>query len=168
LTEIFAADSWPLPRGPALDLASGSGRNALFLAQQGFDVLAIDVSAAALEQGRRRAEAQQLTIQWQQADLEDVQLPESAFALIVNVDYLQRSLFPQIKKALTIGGYAIFETYLIDQQALGHPRNPAYLLGHNELLEVFAGFRILWYREGRFRHDDAAAFRAGILAQKRS
>jgi SAM-dependent methyltransferase len=166
LAEIFSADAWPVAGGRALDLASGSGRNALFLAERGFAVLAIDVSAAALEQGRRRAEEKHLVIEWQQADLEKVQLPEASFNLVVNFNYLQRSLFPQIKSALTVGGYAVFETYLIDQQALGHPKNPAYLLRHNELLEVFAGFRVLWYREGRFSDNGDPAFRAGIFAQK--
>jgi SAM-dependent methyltransferase len=166
LTEIFSANGWPVARGRALDLASGGGRNALFLAEQGFEVLAIDVSAVALEQGRRRAEEKGLAIEWRQADLEQVRLPEASFALVVNFNYLQRSLFPQIKNALTVGGYAVFETYLIDQQALGHPKNPAYLLRHNELLEVFAGFRILWYREGRFSDHGEPAFRAGIFAQK--
>lgn len=168
LTEIFEADAWPMARGRALDLASGTGRNALFLAEQGFDVLAIDVSPVALEQGKRRAEEKHLAIRWQQADLEEIKLPDSSYALIANFNYLQRSLLPQIKSALTVGGYVIFETYLIDQQAVGHPKNPAYLLGHNELLEAFADFRILWYREGRFSDGGDPAFRAGIFAQKSS
>jgi SAM-dependent methyltransferase len=155
-----------MARGRALDLASGTGRNALFLAEQGFDVLAIDVSPVALEQGKRRAEEKHLAIQWQQADLEEIKLPDSSYALIANFNYLQRSLLPQIKSALTVGGYVIFETYLIDQQAVGHPKNPAYLLRHNELLEAFADFRILWYREGRFSDGGDPAFRAGIFAQK--
>jgi SAM-dependent methyltransferase len=166
LNEIFEADAWRIERGRALDVASGTGRNALFLAEQGFDVLAIDVSPVALEQGKRRAEEKHLAIQWQQADLEEIKLPDSSYALIANFNYLQRSLFPQIKSALTVGGYVIFETYLIDQQAVGHPKNPAYLLRHNELLEAFADFRILWYREGRFSDGGDPAFRAGIFAQK--
>jgi hypothetical protein len=55
---------------------------------------------------------------------------------------------------------------LIDQQIIGHPKNPDYLLYHNELLEFFRDFRVLYYREGQF--PQSGAFRAGLLAQKPS
>ncbi len=166
LRDIFTADAWPIPRGRALDLACGKGRNALFLAERGFDVVAIDISPIALEEGRRRAEERNLAVVWQQADLERIQLDENAYDLVVNFNYLQRSLIPQIKAALRIGGYLVFDTYLIDQPAIGHPKNPAYLLQHNELLNWFREYRVLWYREGRFSEGDEPAFRAGIFAQK--
>jgi SAM-dependent methyltransferase len=166
LGEILDADAWQIPRGRALDLACGKGRNALLLAERGFNVVAMDISAVALAEGKRRAEEKHLTIDWQAVDLEAARLPEASYDLIVNFNYLQRSLFAQIKAALAVGGCVIFETYLIDQQTLGHPKNPAYLLRHNELLGIFAGFRILWYREGRFSDHDNPAFRAGIFAQK--
>ena len=166
LREIFAAEAWPIRRGRALDIASGKGRNALFLADRGFDVRAIDISPVALEEGRRRAAEKNLAVTWQQADLEQIQLSEAAYDLVVNFNYLQRSLIPQIKTALRIGGYVIFETYLIDQPAIGHPKNPAYLLEHNELLNFFRDFRVLCYREGQFFEAGEPAFRAGIFAQK--
>ncbi len=166
LREIFAAEAWPIRRGRALDIASGKGRNALFLADRGFDVVAIDISPVGLEEGRRRAAEKNLAITWQQADLEQLQLSEAAYDLIVNFNYLQRSLIPQIKSALRIGGTVIFETYLIDQPAIGHPKNPAYLLEHNELLDCFRDFRVLYYREGQFSEAGERAFRAGIFAQK--
>jgi 2-polyprenyl-3-methyl-5-hydroxy-6-metoxy-1,4-benzoquinol methylase len=166
LREVFAAEAWPMPRGRALDVACGKGRNALFLAERGFDVVAIDISPVALEEGRRRAAKKNLAITWQQADLEQIQLSEAAYDLVVNFNYLQRSLIPQIKAALKRGGFVIFETYLIDQPAIGHPKNPAYLLEHNELLNFFRDFRVLYYREGQFSEAGEPAFRAGIFAQK--
>jgi len=84
---------------------------------------------------------------------------------MVNFNYLQRSLIPQIKKSLKSGGHVIFESYLIDQRIVGHPKNPAYLLGHNELLDLFRGLRVLYYREGKFKGGQEA-YRAGIFAQK--
>src|SRR5215813_13905859 len=63
---------------------------------------------------------------------------------------LQWSLVPQIKETLKPGGWVIFETYLIDQSKIGDPINPAYLLLHNELLDFFRDFRVLYYREGEF------------------
>jgi len=199
LKEILLSDSWPIPRGRALDIATGKGRNAIFLAEQGFDVVAIDVSPVALDEARKRAAEKSLwsatgnpvapsntpagrnpereprakagarvegSLSWQQADLEQIELLKMTYDLIVNFNYLQRSLIPQIKAALRPGGHAIFETYLTGQEILGHPKNPAYLLGHNELLEQFRDFRVLWYREGKFADDGEAAFRAGLLAQK--
>ena len=166
LREIFAAEAWPIRRDRALDLACGKGRNALFLAERGFDVVAIDISAVGLEEGGRRAAEKNLAITWQQADLEQIQLSEAAYDLIVNFNYLQRSLIPQIKAGLKVAGYVVFETYLIDQLAFGHPKNPAYLLEHNELLNFFRDFRVLCYREGQFSEAGEPAFRAGIFAQK--
>jgi hypothetical protein len=68
--------------------------------------------------------------------------------------------------AVKVGGYVIFETYLIDQREIGQPKNPDYLLGHNELLEHFRDFRVLYYREGKFTEGEEASCRAGILAQR--
>jgi SAM-dependent methyltransferase len=199
LKEVLLSGSWPIPRGRALDIAAGKGRNAIFLAERGFDVVAIDVSPVALDEARGRAAGKSLwspagkpvassntpvgrnpereprakagdrvegSISWQQADLEQIELPKTTYDLIVNFNYLQRSLIPQIKAALRPGGHAIFETYLIGQEVIGHPKNPAYLLGHNELLELFRDFRVLVYREGKFFDDGEASFRAGLLAQK--
>jgi tellurite methyltransferase len=166
LRQILDSDAWDIPRGLALDIAAGTGRNAIFLAERGFRVVAIDISSIALDEGRRRAEKKSLAISWQQADLEQIELPQAAYDLIVNFNYLQRSLFPQIRKALKINGRLIFETYLIDQQAIGHPKNLAYLLHHNELLEQFRHFRVLYYHEGKFTDAKQPAFRAGIFAEK--
>jgi len=166
LREIIESNSWEIPRGRALDIACGKGRSALFLAEQGFVVVAIDISPVALQEGRRRAQEKLLTIAWQQADLEQIRLPENSFDLVINFNYLQRSLIPQLKAALKSGGHVIFETYLIDQQAIGHPKNPDYLLAHNELLDHFRELRVLHYREGKFRDGDEPSFRAGILARK--
>ena len=166
LKEILLSDSWPMPRGRALDIATGKGRNAIFLAEHGFDVVAIDVSPVALDEARQRAAGKSLSISWQQADLERIELPEATYDLVVDFNYLQRSLIPQIKAALKPGGHVIFETYLIGQEMIGHPKNPAYLLRHNELLDLFRDFRVLCYREGKFSAGEETAFRAGILAEK--
>ena len=143
LREIIESSCWDMPRGRALDIACGKGRNALFLAEQGFEVVAIDISPVALEAAQRQAQERSLAIAWQQADLEQVELPQADYHLIVNFNYLQRSLIPSMKSALRPGGYVIFETYLVDQQAIGHPKNPAYLLDYNELLDFFRDFRVL-------------------------
>jgi len=166
LLEIFSAGPWRIPPGRALDVATGKGRNALFLAGRGFVVEGIDISETALTEARRRAETQGLSVTFRQADLAEAALPEAAYDLILNFNFLERSLVPRMKKALKLGGHVIFETYLIDQRVLGHPRNPAYLLAHNELLELFPDFRVLFYREGKFSEGEKEAYRAALLAQK--
>ena len=166
LRQIFQPGPWEIQPGRALDIATGKGRNALFLAEQGFTVDAIDISEVGLQQAQRHAEKQGLTLNLVQADLASFEFPDSAYDLILNINFLLRSLVPKIKNALRPGGYIIFDTYLIDQQDLGHPRNPAYLLNHNELLDLFRGFRILCYQEGKFFVDGKESFRAELLGQK--
>jgi len=166
LRQIFQTGPWEIQPGRALDIATGKGRNALFLAEQGFTVDAIDISEVGLQQAQRQAEKQGLTLNLVQADLASFEFPDSAYDLILNINFLLRSLVPKIKNALLPGGYIIFDTYLLDQQDLGHPRNPAYLLNHNELLDLFRGFRILCYQEGKFCVDGKESFRAELLGQK--
>jgi tellurite methyltransferase len=155
-----------LPLGPALDLACGTGRHALLLAARHQPVIAVDSSAVALEILERRARtshsavrraervAQLATrrhgIQLWQADLEEVSLPSQAFSLVLCVNYLQRSLFPQIERALVPGGVLLFETYTKAQLDFpGGPRNPNYLLELGELRTAFPALRGLFYRELR-------------------
>ena len=105
-----------LPRGPALDLACGTGRHTLLLAARQQPVTAVDSSSAGLDILEQRASvfglktnrlrnSQALApchegIALIEADLERVILPVAAYALILCVQYLQRSLFGQIGRAL--------------------------------------------------------------------
>src|SRR5258706_3504314 len=166
LREVIELSAWQLPHGRAVDRACGQGRNSLYLAERGYSVVAVDISAVALQTGREKAEAKRLPIDWRQDDLEQIHLGETVYDLVLNSNYLQRSLVPQIKTSLRTGGVAIYQTYLIDQKEFGHPKNPDYLLGHNELLDWFRDFRVLYYREGKFSEGGEVAYRAGILAQK--
>jgi len=166
LENIFDSGHWEIPVGRALDIACGSGRNALFLAARGFQVEAVDISPVGLEQAAARARAKSLSISWQRADLQSAALPEAAYDLAVDINYLQRPLIPVLQAALKPGGWIVFETFLIDQRTIGRPKNPAYLLAHNELLHLFRGFRVRCYREGKFADDGEPSFRAGLLAQK--
>ncbi len=166
LEEVFNRQSWNIQTGKALDIATGRGRNALYLAGRGFAVEAVDISEVGLQEARRRAEEEGFSIDFKQADLESAELPESAYDLILNFNFLQRNLIPKLKKSLKLGGHIIFETFLIDQRLVGQPKNPAYLLDHNELLEFFRDFRVLFYREGKFVEAGKESYRAGLFAQK--
>ena len=135
-----------LPVGRALDIACGEGRNAIYLAREGFDVDAIDISDAALEKGR--AAAGGLKINFIAADLEVFQIPENSYDLIINFNYLQRPIVSDIRRGLKVGGYIIFETYTLEQQQFGRPTNPEFLLKPNELFTMFKDLHIIYYREG--------------------
>ena len=153
-----------LPGGRALDIAMGTGRNAIYLAKMGFEVEGIDISGEAVEIAAELALREGVTVQVQVVDLEkDYQIREGAYDVIICFHYLQRSLIPQVKGGLRLGGMVVYETYTVDQPQFGKPKNPDYLLKHNELLDMFREFRCLRYREGIFAGPKAIA---GIIARK--
>ena len=85
-----------------------------------------------------------------QSDLGAVALPANRYSLILCVRYLQRSLFPQIARALRPGGMLLFETYTKAQLDFsGGPRDPAYLLNTGELRKAFPELEVVFYRELR-------------------
>jgi tellurite methyltransferase len=153
-----------LPKGRALDVAMGGGRNAIYLARMGFEVEGVDLSAEAVRSALESARRVGVTIRAQIADLEgDYCIKEDAYDVIVCFNYLQRSLIPQIKDGLRKGGMVVYETFIIDQAQFGKPRNPDYLLKYNELLDMFRDFRCLRYREGVMPGPKAIA---SIVAQR--
>jgi SAM-dependent methyltransferase len=152
--------------GYALDVACGTGRHSIALAQRGFRVEAIDLAHAGLRRLRDVAEAERLSIDVIQADLELYPLPERRYGVAVNAFYLQRDLFPAIKRSLVAGGLAIVETFLVDQREIGHPRNPAFLLDRGELRDWFSDFEILECREGLFQNGDESAYLSRLVARR--
>jgi tellurite methyltransferase len=157
-----------LPKGKALDIATGEGRNAIFLAQHGFNVYAVDISEVGLRIARKLAKEKGVKIHTFLADLDTFQIEKGQYALIANFYFLKRNLIPKIKKGLKKGGRVIFETYLLDQRSLGTmgPKNPKYFLRENELLNLFKEFRILIYREGVFREGGKQKAIASLIAEK--
>jgi len=149
LKELIAV----LPKGKALDIACGEGRNAIFLAKNGYDVDAVDISAVAVKNGGNRAEREGVRVNFIQADMEQYKIQTDVYDLIVNYNYLQRTLVAGIKSGLKKGGVVIFETYTLEQQSIGQPKNPEFLLKPNELLRLFEGIHIFFYREGIFEEE---------------
>ncbi len=157
-----------LVKGKALVLAMGEGRNAVFLAENGFDVDGCDVSDKAIEKSKLFARESGVTLNAFVADLEEYKIPANTYDLITCFYYTQRDLIPQLKEGLRKGGMVIFETYSIDQLKYGKdapgPKNPAYLLKHNELLNLFRDFHIIYYREGEIAENKSVA---SLIAQKK-
>ena len=133
-----------LPPGRALDLASGPGRNALYLASLGWSVVAVDSSAVAIRILRERAAAARLSVETHVADLESgaFRIEPGAYDLICDFFYLQRDLFPGIKEGVRAGGVVVAEIHLRDDQ----PHQ--FVLEPGELWAEFHGWKILSYSEG--------------------
>jgi len=149
----------------ALDLACGRGRHTLLLARRGFHVIAVDYARPALAALASRARNEGLAIDAVVADVTEWPLPSSCFDVVLVVDFLERALFPALRAAVAPGGVLVVETFLVGQERLGHPRNPAFLLRPGELHDVCADWMILAEYEGEVGAATRAC-RAGIAAER--
>jgi len=158
-----------LPKGKALDIAAGEGRNAVFLAHQGFEVDAMDISEKGLKKAQKLAREQEVKINTFLVDLDQYQIEKERYDLIANFYFLKRRLITRIKQGLKKGGRVIFETYLLEHRTLGTggPKQAKYFLKPNELLRLFKNFRILFYREGIFKEGGKRKGVASLIAEKR-
>ena len=180
-----------LKPGRALDIACGVGRHAIFLAENHWQVTAVDSSRVAIEILRQRAReagnrsariepgspARQprwggraggaqasclLTIEARVADLEsgEFHIELGTYDLICVFYYLQRDLFPPIRAGVKPGGTVVAAIHLNDGKPDAKPANPAFLLEPGELKQLFADWKITYYREGEsdeggHNHDTA-------------
>ena len=135
------------PGKRALDIACGEGRNSIFLAQQGFQVTALDISDMGIGKGVRRAETEGVVIDFQRVDLDDYRFTEQ-FDLIINFNFLLRDLIPDEVQALSPGGLLIIDTIMESPQLITL-HNPAYLLRRGELQHICEELpgEILFYEE---------------------
>ena len=156
------------PKDRALDVATGNGRNAFHLARLGFTVEAVDISDVAIDRITGQVHQQKLPIHPELMDLERISLPTERYQVIVNMNYLERSIFSAIKNALVPGGLLFFETFTRDHiDVLGIQLNRNYTLDHNELLTAFRDLRILAYREAIVaRSPDRKRAVASLVARK--
>ena len=153
--------------GRALDIAMGSGRNALYLASLGFRVTGVDVSGVAVALCREKAERLGLAVETVVADLEDYRLPADTYDLVINFHYLQRNLAVPIVQALKRGGVLVFESFTIGQLQYGYgPKDPAFLMRPGELREMFAGLEMLLYFEGVIEGDRGPKAVAQLIGRK--
>jgi tellurite methyltransferase len=149
-----------LPVGRALDIAMAEGRNAVFLAKKGFKVDGVDISEVAIRKAVRLAREQKVTIQTINADLKKYQVKPSTYDVIINIQFLERHLFGEIKKGLKSGGVVVFENFTEEQlqNPSGKTMVREYLLKKGELREVFKDFTILFDRETNDGKEAMARF----------
>jgi tellurite methyltransferase len=152
----------------ALDVACGDGRNALYLAQLGFEVDAVDVSDVAITALQSAARDRGLAVHPRRLDLESEPLPTERYDVIVQFNYLQRDLFGALARGLAPGGLLIVETVTrAHVEELGNRFDPRFVLDHNELLRSFPDLHVRHYREGVVDRSGRLRGVAGLVAQRR-
>ena len=143
---------------PLLDLACGSGRNGLYLAEQEVPVVFADIKEDTLTQVQQSLELlnnrtvlnKSASCTWQvDFEKENTQpLKDKSYGGIIVYRYLHRPLMAAIKQAIMAGGFIIYETFTEQQAEFGRPKNPNFLLKSKELNACFEGWHIHHSFEG--------------------
>lgn len=139
-----------IPVGNALDVACGLGQKSMFLAQAGFQVDAIDVSAIGLERAEEQALAQGLDINWIQHDLDQPYDFKQKYALIIVMWYVDLALIRRLCEHLVPGGYLLCEEHLACDNERGEfigPKNANFRVAPNALREAVSDFDVRYYDE---------------------
>jgi SAM-dependent methyltransferase len=145
-----------LPPGRALDLGSGEGRNAVWLAEGGWQVTAVDFSPVALDKARRLAQARRVTVHWELQDVRDYEPEPGAYNLVL-VAYLH---LPPVERAAVLAAAAAalapHGTLLVIghdlanlTQGVGGPQDPAVLYTPEAIVAELDGLTV--HRAGRVR-----------------
>lgn len=133
----------------ALDLACGSGRDAVAMAEAGLAVEAWDRYAEALDRCRSLAASAGVSVTTCQVDVEfDEVLEPDTFDVIACFNFLHRPLMPAMARAIRPGGFVVYETFTVEQRKrFGKPRRDSHLLSADELPSFFQGWQQVHYAE---------------------
>ena len=156
-----------IPLGYALDVACGAGRNALYLAAQGFEVDAVDISGEALERARDTAQGLGLSVNWLQHDLDNPLTLDRSYQLILIFRYVNLSLVRRLTANLAPGGYLVCEQHLVTEADVIGPTHPSYRVKSGDLLGVVQPLQIHHFEEALVPDPDGrTAALARLVAQK--
>lgn len=177
--EFLASVKDRLPRqGRALDIGAGEGRNALFLASLGLEVLAVDQSEVGMQKAQRLAGQRSLSLQTRAADLSNFSAAPGSFDVISSIFVhlpasLRAAVHDGVRSWLRPGGLFVLEAYAPDQlqRDTGGPKDPALLASLDTVLSELRGLDILHQAallrnvtEGRFHSGEASVIQ--VLARK--
>jgi len=148
-SRFLVAEASDLPPGRALDRTCGEGRNAIWLAERGWEVTAVDFSEVALARARRKAARRGVSVEWILADLLDWVPPPAAFDLVA-VLYLQlpaeerRLVLGRAAAAVAPGGtlLAVGHDLLNLTEGYGGPKDPAVLFTPEEVAAELPGLEV--------------------------
>jgi SAM-dependent methyltransferase len=183
--ERFAAGEYPMdpdpapvlrqyvdtfPDGRALDIATGTGRNSVFLAEEGYRVDAIDRSREGLRVARENAEKRGVedNCTWIRADALTYAYPEAAYDVITCQSFRILDRLTDVKAALSPGGVLYYQDHLRTSEGVDYGPPPERRLGANDLLRACLDLTVLHYREFRNGEDGHRGAHAQILARKSS
>jgi SAM-dependent methyltransferase len=165
--------------GHALDIGAGEGRNALFLASRGLDVLAIDQSEVGLQKARRIAEERGLMLRTEVVDLRDFEAEPNSFSVITSIFcHLPQALRADVHKRIGVwlkpDGLFLLEAYAPDQieRGTGGPKDPSLLAPLDVIVSELAPLEIEHHAalvrnvtEGQFHTGEASVVQ--VLVRKR-
>jgi tellurite methyltransferase len=149
-----------IPRGKAFVPAMGEGRNALYLAKNGFEVTGNDISDIAIDKAKVAAKKLNLKLKASVMDLKEFDFPEGQYDFILLSLFFDRALLPNLKKSLKKGGYLMIYEEIYN----GDPKNAPsmFWVRSNELPQLLKDFQIITHRE----YDDHGKRVVGILGKK--
>ncbi len=122
--EFLAAKYQRIPKGRVLCLADGEGRNSVFLAQQGYEVTAVDSSSVGLEKGKRLAAERGVQVRYVHADLADFDIEPNHWQGVVSIfahipPEARKRVHRQVVAGLVPGGVLLLEAYTPKQLEFG-------------------------------------------------
>lgn len=160
-----------LPGTTAIDLGAGEGRHALWLAQLGWRVTAVDFSAVGIDRGRAAAADTHLDVDWQVADVTTWQPPHGALVDLVLVAYLHigEDVFERARGWLAPGGHLVVVGHALRNltEGVGGPQDPALLHTVDALRAAADGLQVLRCEEvDRTTAEGAVAIDAVLVARR--
>ena len=145
----FLRECAPLLEGPVLCLGEGEGRNAVFLAQLGLEVTALDLSPKALEKAQQLAAERGVRLTTLEADLADFDLGEKRWGAIISIwchlpPWLRERVHRDVARALRPGGRFVLEAYTPAQLAFdtGGPKSADLLFAPTSLRQELADLEL--------------------------
>lgn len=164
----LASEGRSRPGAKALVLAMGDGRNAIELAERGYEVTGLDISPVGIEKAEAAAAAAGVEIHAVRADMFKNDLGDGTWDLVTNIYFNPAiKILERIKRAVRPGGFLIIEGFGSDYEGPGPPEWSRYT--PNQLIEELDGWRILEYQDGTYPADWAGGTPVPItrlLAQK--
>ena len=133
--------------GRALDVACGAGRNALYLAEAGFTVDAVDVSGEGLARAKASACDRGITVNWIELDLDTGLAGVDRYDLILMIRYVNPTLLESLPEHLRPGGYLLCEEHLLTTAEVIGPENPRFRVQPGALEKAASALHIVFSQE---------------------
>jgi cyclopropane fatty-acyl-phospholipid synthase-like methyltransferase len=150
----FLVENAELLKGPVLSLAEGEGRNAVFLASLGLDVLGVDGSEVGLEKAQKLAASKGVEIKTEIADLATYEPPANFYGSVVSISAhlpsdVRRRLYPSVEQSLKLGGIILLEAYSKSQLSrdTGGPKDPDMLMTAPDIVKEFPNCDVILCHE---------------------